>query len=559
MDCERAAMRFDTIIRNGRIVDGSGTPWYMADVAIAGDSIVGIGKLRGCRADIEIDAAGKVVCPGFIDTHTHYDLVPFEFAGFLNRLVEDKLLQGATTVITGCCGNSMAPVTNENKAGWLKRRTSRNIERHEDARWNSFGEYLAELEKCPLGTNFASYVGHTTLRFNALGLSDAQPTKGDMESMKEMLRRALEEGALGLSAGLIYAPAIFSKNDELVDLASVLSEFNAPFACHLRNETSGWLDAARDVIEVAEKNRIPGQIHHVKVMHQKNSSSMVRDFIALVEEARGRGVDIACDFYPYTACCMGLEALLLPAWVREGDEGAMIERLRNASLHEEIIEGIYAHRNYSSEEEMYEGCGKAMVVIAKNNERLVGGTLLEIGRELSMGPLDAGIKLMIESDVTAMAVDFAMEEEDMETLVQWPLVMIGSDSVPVKPGWSAHPRNSGTFPRIIRKYVRERGALDLETAVQKMTGFPAARFGFYDRGFIKEGFKADIALFNECDFCDRATYLEPLLSPQGMEYVFVNGKIAVEHGCVTGVAGGRVIRRRDAGNRDVVKRVGTQK
>ncbi len=547
-------MHYGTIIRNGRVVDGSGTPWYMADVAITGDSIAEIGKFKGCRADIEIDAAGKVVCPGFIDTHTHYDLVPFEFAGFVNRLVEDKLLQGVTTVITGCCGNSMAPIAEANKAAWLKRRTSRNIERHEDAHWNSFGEYLSELEKCPLGTNFASYVGHTTLRFNALGLSDAQPTEDDMASMKEMLRQALEEGAVGLSAGLIYAPAIFSNNDEIVELASVLAEFNAPFACHLRNETSGWLDAVRDVIEVAEKNCIPGQIHHVKVMHQKNSKNLISDFIALVEQARGRGVDITCDFYPYNACCMGLEALLLPAWVREGDERAMIERLRNASLHEKITEGIYAHRNYSTEEAMYEGCGKAMLVIAKNNEQHVGKTLLEIGRELNISPLDAGIKLMIDSDITAMAVDFAMSEEDMETLVQWPLVMIGSDSVPVKLGWSAHPRNSGTFPRIIREYVRDRGVLTLEAAIQKMTGFPATRFAFYDRGFLKKGFKADIAIYDEGFFCDKATYLEPLLSPQGMEYVLVNGKIAVEHGRVTGVAGGRVIRRGDVGNRDVEKK-----
>lgn len=251
-------MRYDLIIRNGRIVDGTGAPWFYGDVAVNGDTIVKIGNLKADAAIREIDAAGRVVCPGFIDSHTHYDLVPFAFGEFLYPLVEDKLLQGVSTVITGCCGNSMAPVTEENKGAWLKRRTSRNIKRHEEAHWNSFAEYLSELEKQKLGTNFACYVGHTTLRFNVLGLQDKKADADDMARMKALLRRSMEEGAIGLSAGLIYAPATFADNAELVELASVLADFNAPFSCHLRDESWHWLEAAGELIEVAEKKRHSG-------------------------------------------------------------------------------------------------------------------------------------------------------------------------------------------------------------------------------------------------------------------------------------------------------------
>lgn len=536
-------MKYEIIIRNGKIVDGTGSPWYTGDVAVDGGRIVKIGNLQSDLAAREIDASGKIVSPGFIDTHTHYDLVPFEFAEFLYPLAEDKLLQGVTTVITGCCGNSMAPVTNENKGAWLKRRTSRNIERHEEAHWNSFAEYFSELEKRPLGINFASYVGHTTIRFNVLGLSDQKPTRADMEHMKELLRQSLKEGAIGLSSGLIYAPAVFSEHSELVELASVLSEFNAPFASHLRNEENNWIEATKEMIDIVEKNHIPGQIHHVKIMHQKNSEALVKEFMDIVYETRERGVDITFDLYPYDAVCIGMEALLLPAWVREGNERAMIARLTDPTLHDRIIEDICRFRRYERYEDMLAGCEKMLVVIAKNNEHLVGKNLCEISIELNMSPLDCAIKIMVESDITAMVVNFAMHPNDISTFVRSPLTMIGSDSVPVKAGWGAHPRNSGTFPRVIRKYVREDNVITLENAVYKMTGFPATRFQFSNRGLIKEEFYADITIFDKNEICDTATYVEPLNTPKGVEYVLVNGCIAVAEGKITGNTGGRILRR----------------
>lgn len=536
-------MHYDIIIRNGKIVDGTNSPWFRGDIGINDDIIVKIGNLRNFIAKHEIDAFGKIVSPGFIDTHTHYDMVPFEFAEFLYPFVDDKLLQGVTTVITGCCGNSMAPVTDENKGLWFLRRASRNIERYREVSWNSFKEYQTELGKRSLGTNFASYVGHTTIRFNALGLSNKKPTKADMDIMKNMLRQSLKEGALGMSAGLIYAPAIFSDNGELVELASVLSEFNAPFACHLRNESWDWLEAVKEVIEVAERNGIPGQIHHVKIQNHKNSKELIEEFLKLIYEARERGVDITCDLYPYNAGCTGLEALLLPAWACEGNEMAIIERLANHNLRSKIIEDIYKHRRYKNDEDMYDDCKNILVIIAKNNENLVGETLYDIGMELKMKPLEAAIKLMIDSDVTAMTVNFAMKEDDIKSFLKMPITMIGSDSVPVKLGWSSHPRMFGTFPRIIKKYVKTDKVIDLENAIFKMTGLPATRFRFNDRGFLKEGFKADIVVFDENKICDNATYNEPLATPTGVEYVLVNGCLSVENGKVTGKTAGCVLKR----------------
>ena len=536
-------MMYETIIRNGRIIDGSGAPWFRGDVAIDNSKIVKIGVLHNDQGRNEIDAEDSIVCPGFIDTHTHYDMVPFPFGEFINPRCEEKLLQGISTLIVACCGNSMAPLIAESKGEWLLRRTSRNIVRWEEAPWLTFAEYLSALDACELGTNFASYVGHTTLRFNCLGTEDRPPSVKEMEFMKTQLREAMEDGAIGMSSGLPYAPAVFSSTEELIELASVLKEFQAPFACHLREETWKWIESVEELIQVAEANHIPGQVHHIKVKHPKFSSTQAKQFVQMVNDARERGVDITGDLYPYDAGCIGLETLILPAWVREGNEDTVIGRLSNPSLHGEIRKSIYEFKRWENEHDMEQGFSNMMITIAKNNEKYHGRNILDVAQLWNIHPIDAAIKLIVDSRVTAMTTYIAMKEEDIKLFMKMPEVMIGSDSVPLKEGWSAHPRTFGTHAKIIRKYVLEDKILSLEDAIYKMTGLPATRFRFTTTGFIKEGFRADIAIFNPFNVTDHATYEHPTLLASGIDHLFVNGVHTISNGHLTGNVGGRVIRR----------------
>ena len=535
---------FDILIKDAKIIDGTGSPWYKGDIGITGDKIKKIGNLKNFTGKYKINAMGKVVCPGFIDTHTHFDLAPFEFGEFRDPLLKMRLYQGITTQIAGCCGNSMAPLTEGNKQEWFAQRTSRAIRRYNEANWLTFKELFKELKKQDLGTNYAYYVGHSTLRFNVLGFSSNKADKNDIKKMKKLLRQSIEEGAIGLSTGLAYSPGIFSDTEELVELCSVLSDYNAIYASHIRSDTGKFLNAVKEVIEIAERNGIPGQIHHVKIRKRNSSKEIIEEFFRIIHEARKRGVDITMDFYPYNASWLGVDALMLPSWAREGGNEKIVERLNDKILISKMKKDTFKLRNWINEKDIIEDSKNIIIVAAQTCKEFVGKSLFEISKLIGNSPFEAAIKIIKMTNTKASAVYISLKEEDMIHFLKCSFTMVGSDSVPTRLGWSAHPRNNGTFPRILGKYVRDDGIISLEEAVYKMTGLSATRFRFDDRGLLKEELKADIVIFDENKIIDTATYLEPFNKPKGIEYVIVNGCISIEKGEFSGKVNGEVLKRK---------------
>jgi N-acyl-D-amino-acid deacylase len=537
-------MEFDILIKGAKIIDGTGSPWYKGDIGVIGDKIKKIGNLKNSIGKHNINATGKVVCPGFIDAHTHFDLVPFEFGEFRDPLLKMRLYQGITTQIAGCCGNSMAPVTKKNKQEWLAQRTSRTIRRYNEANWLIFKEFFKELKKQSLGTNYAYYVGHSTLRFNVLGFSSNKADKNNIRKMKKLLRQSIEEGAIGLSTGLAYSPGIFSDTDELVELCSVLSDYNAIYASHIRNDTDKFLDAVKEVIKIAEINGIPGQIHHVKIRKRNSSKEIIEEFFKIIYEARKRGVDITMELYPYNASWLGIDALMLPSWAREGGNKKILGRLNDKILISKMKQDICKLRNWTTERDIIEDSKNIIIVAPPTSKEFIGKSLFGISKLMGNTPFEAAIEIIKMTSTEASAVYISLKEEDIIQFLKCPFTIIGSDAVPTRLGWSAHPRNNGTFPRILGKYVRDDGVISLEEAIHKMTGLSATRFRFDDRGLLKEGLKADIVIFNESKIIDTATYLEPFNKPKGIEYVIVNGCISIEKGEFTGKVNGKVLKRK---------------
>lgn len=531
-------MKFDILIKNARIIDGTNTPWYKGDIGIINDRIEFIGKSIGEKTNIVIDANEKFVCPGFIDSHTHFDLGPFSFLNFQDHLLKRRLYQGITTQITGCCGCSAAPVTEKNKIEWL---IDYGINNTEKIKWNDYGEYLDELSKQELGTNYIGYVGHGTIRFNVLGFSDRKPNREELEEMKSILRKSLKEGAIGMSTGLIYPPGVFADTEELIELSNVLSEFNAIYASHIRNESNDWINSVKEVIEIAEKNNITGIVHHMKVKSPKHKE-LVKECLDIVYEARNRGVDITFEQYPYEASWTGLSAIL-PSWTFEGGNVATLKRLRDKSISNKIKEEIFEEYGWKNHEDELEGSKKILIVEAKKFEDYIGKTLYEISEIINKSPIDAAIEILIGSNLNTSAAYFGISEECIKTILSSPLTMIGSDSGPSKIGGGSHPRNNGTFPRILGKYVREENIISWENAVFKMTGFPASKFNLINRGLIKQGMFADIVIFDPKIISDGATYIDPFEKPKGIDYVIVNGCISIQNSEFTGNVDGKVINR----------------
>src|SRR5690242_10214414 len=530
--------QYDFLIRNGRIVDGSGRVAYMADVAIKGDRIARIGQLSHATAARIIDAQGLVVAPGFIDM-----LGQSETYLLIDPRAMSKVMMGVTTEITGE-GESIAPINErqiKEQADFL-RRFNLTID------WRTLDEYFKRLEKQGMGLNLGTFVGATQVREYVVGYDDRAPTPAELEQMKQLVAQAMRDGALGVSTSLQYVPARFAKTSELVELAKVAHQYGGIYATHQRSEAN-TIDASLDeVFEIAQKAQIPVEIWHLKTAYKKNWGRMSH-VLARIKQARDRGLDVTADIYPYLAGSTALSACL-PPWALEGGTDKMLTRLRDPETRARLKKEISAEQ--TEWENIYLGSGGPSgvligSVVNRELEPLQGKRIAEIAEEQKKDPLDVVFDLIIADRGQTGAIYFMMSEADMRLAMQSPFVSFGTDSGaratdgPLA-GSKSHPRGWGSYPRILGHYVRDEKVLPLESAVHKMTGGPAARVGLRDRGLINVGMFADITIFDPAKVIDRATFDSPNQYPIGIEYVLVNGKVSVDKGERTGVLAGRVLR-----------------
>ncbi len=511
---------FDVLLVNAKIVDGARTPWYMGDVGIIGERIEAIGNLKGSEARMTLDVQGHILAPGFIDVHTHFDLLPFPFQQSKYRESDHRTRQGITTVVVGSCGISVSPMSEERSVQWMDE--SQSVSEFPAKKWLQFDEYLTDMSHQKLNTNYGAYVGHGAIRYSVMGNEAREPSESELTLMKHRLRESMEAGALGMSTGLIYQPGIHAKTEELMALGSVLKETGGVYVSHMRSEGAQWFEAVQEVIDICETNDIPGIIHHLKTK-AKDSAERVRTVLQMIEDARDRGVDIVFDQYPYLASATTM-TVTLPVWARSGDPGEVLERIKNPDNREKLLEGIRQDYGWKRREEERAGADNFLILSAKNHLEYFGKTVCELAEERQLEPAEMVLELLINTELSSGAAFFGLKEEDICTIMKSPYGMVGSDSGDSRPGGMNHPRTNGTFAKLIGEYVLEKRVLGLEEGIHKMTGFPATKLGLSKRGMIKEGFYADIVVFDPDIFKDRSTYLEPDLAAEGVTEVFLNGQ-----------------------------------
>jgi dihydroorotase/N-acyl-D-amino-acid deacylase len=533
----RAAQPFDLIIRNGHIIDGTGSPWYAGDIGILNGRIAQIGHLADAQASRMIDAQGRVVAPGFIDM-----LGQSELSILVNPHLPSKIFQGITTEITGE-GGSVAPLNKKmiaaDRGGFSHYKIKPD--------WFTFREYFARLEKQGMGINLASYVGATQVRRMVLGEVNRAPTPAELEQMETLVRDAMQQGAVGVSTALQYAPAPYAKTEELIALATEAARFGGIYATHMRNEGDG-IDAALDeAFRIGREAHIPVEIWHLKAAGKPNWNRMP-EIVARIDAARTSGVDVAADTYAYPAWFNGFSAFI-PPWVHEGGEAKMVERLKDPAMRARIRqEMLTANSNWDNEWQEINGPEDILISVVQNPKllSLQGKTVQQVAQAQNKDPIDAIFDLLIEDPGMDVAV-FAMNEKDVALALEQPWVSIDNDSQGTSPEGllgkeHPHPRAYGTFPRILRKYVREEKLLTLPDAIRKFTALPAQRMRLTDRGVLKQGLWADIVVFDPEKIRDLATFESPNQLSQGMEYVLVNGVPVIDDGKMTEALPGKVLR-----------------
>ncbi|MCC6015141.1 MAG: D-aminoacylase [Desulfurococcaceae archaeon] len=525
-------MVYDIIIRRGIVVDGTGSPPFRADIGIVGDRIEAVGDLSGEKAEVVLDVPSLVVSPGFIDMHNHSDVSIFEVP-----TADNYILQGVTTIVIGNCGHSPAPLSDVNREEYVKEIKKEHPE--VEVRWESFGDYLKALEELKPAINIVPLVGHGTVRSAVIGFAPEQPSRDDLEKMKEYVREAMEAGAFGISTGLIYIPGTFATTEEIIELAKVSARYGGIYATHMRNEGVGLLDSVYEAITIGIKAGIPVEISHLKASGRPSWGKVVTA-LRIIEDYASRGFDISADAYPYTAASTSL-LTLLPKDIRSGRTEEVLSKLRNP----EVVERIRKELAGGIFEERYISWSDIMISYSPKHREFEGMRIDKIAQALGLDPVDTVVKLLIDDELATGMVTFGMREEDVRAVISHPYVAIGSDGSVGKFGvGKPHPRRYGTFPRVIAKYVREEKVLTLPEAIRKMTSLPARKLRLWDRGIIRPGFKADITIFNYYTIEDTATYENPHSYPKGIAYVIVNGKIVVEEGrLISRVRVGRVLRR----------------
>ena len=532
------APKYDLLIKNGLVIDGSGRPGYIADVAIVGDRIVRIGNLKNISAAREINAGGMVVAPGFIDM-----LGQSETYLLIDPRAMSKVMMGVTTEVTGE-GESIAPVNER----LIKEQEDFNRRYKLTVDWRTLGEYFSRLEKQGSGVNLATFVGATQVREYVVGFDNRPPTPAELEQMKQLVAAAMKDGALGLSTSLQYVPARFAKTDEIVELAKVARQYGGIYATHQRSEANALDESLAEVFQIARQAQIPVEIWHLKTAYKKNWGRMP-EVLAKIRRARSGGLDITADIYPYIAGSTSLSACL-PPWALEGGTEKMLARLRDSGIRERLKKEITT--DSKEWENIYLGSGGASgvligSVVNRDLEAMQGKRVSQIAEEQGKDPLDTLFDLILADHGQTGAIYFMMSEEDMRAAMRAPFVSFCTDSGarandgPLA-GSKSHPRGWGSYPRILGRYVRDERLLTLAQAIHKMTGLPAARVGLRDRGLLRSGFYADLTIFDPQRVLDRATFEMPNQHPQGIKYVVVNGQISVDDGQRTPVLAGRVLR-----------------
>jgi N-acyl-D-amino-acid deacylase len=532
------APKYDLLIKNGLVIDGSGRPGYIADVAIVGDRIVRIGNLKNISAAREISAGGMVVAPGFIDM-----LGQSETYLLIDPRAMSKVMMGVTTEVTGE-GESIAPVNER----LIKEQEDFNRRYKLTVDWRTLGEYFSRLEKQGSGVNLATFVGATQVREYVVGFDNRPPTPAELEQMKQLVAAAMKDGALGLSTSLQYVPARFAKTDEIVELAKVARQYGGIYATHQRSEANALDESLAEVFQIARQAQIPVEIWHLKTAYKKNWGRMP-EVLEKIRRARSGGLDITADIYPYIAGSTSLSACL-PPWALEGGTEKMLARLRDSSIRERLKKEITT--DSKEWENIYLGSGGASgvligSVVNRDLEAMQGKRVSQIAEEQGKDPLDTLFDLILADHGQTGAIYFMMSEEDMRAAMRAPFVSFCTDSGarandgPLA-GSKSHPRGWGSYPRILGRYVRDERLLTLAQAIHKMSGLPAARVGLRDRGLLRSGFYADLTIFDPQRVLDRATFEMPNQHPQGIKYVVVNGQISVDDGQRTPVLAGRVLR-----------------
>jgi len=525
-------LTIDYLIKNGFIINGAGkdTAPVEADIAVAGDRIVGIGDFSDRQAGKIIDARGLCVCPGFIDAHSHS-----EFTLLADGRAEGKICQGITTEINGNCGLSAAPLY----GAALEQREKDLDELDIKERWETFPEYFALLGKKGSAVNFITLAGHGNIRASAAGYTDKPLSESEKEKMRELLAGAMDAGAKGLSTGLIYPPGIYSGTSELIDLAREAKKYNGIYTTHMRSESDMLLEAVDEVITIAERTGARAHISHLKTGGERNWKKLDAVF-EKIGTAHGKGISLTCDRYPYTAAGTDLDAVL-PSWAFEGGRKKELERLVNERqrLAEDIL-------NEHGDPSYWE---RIMIssVNSDRNKWMEGMSLSLVGDSAGKPVLEALFDVLVEEELQVAAIFFSMSEDNLRAILKQPYTVIGSDSSArsfdgVTAKGRPHPRGFGSFPRVLGKYVRESGTLALSEAIYKMTALPAGIFRIQDRGIIAKGFFADLVVFDPEKINDRAEFNDPFHKPGGIHHVFINGVPVVYEGEVTGALPGRVLK-----------------
>jgi len=529
---------FDLIIEHGHVIDGTGAPWYAADVGIRAGRIAAIGRLDQASAKQRINAAGRVVAPGFIDM-----LGQSELTLLVEPTVPSKVFQGITTEITGE-GNSVAPV-NE----LIAREQAAQFQHLEIKRdWTDFAGYFARLEKQHIGINVASYMGATTARELVVGYADRAATPDELIKMQGLVAEAMRQGAVGVSSSLEYAPAPYASTAELIALAKTAAEFGGIYATHMRSEQEGILTALDETIKIGREANIPVEIWHLKAGSVK-IFGMMPEIVARIERARASGVDIAADTYAYPAWANELSAFI-PPWAHDGGNEKLIERLQDPAVRVRLKQELATEStDWDNEWQSVHG-PDAILISTVNNPKLLGiqgHTLADIAKTRGTDPMDTLFDILVEDGAQTDAAVFAMSEPDIELAVVQPWVSFCNDSSGTSPEGLLgkefpHPRAYGTFPRVLRKYVREERRLRLEEAIRKFTSLPASRLRLNDRGVLKAGLWADIVVFDPNTITERSTFQAPNQLSVGMQWVLVNGVPVIADGIATHALPGQVLR-----------------